>query len=145
MQKKQISKNATGVDTSELARNNDLANLKSDIDKLFIDKLINASSSWTNLKSQVDKLRIKKLEIVVIDLSTLSNVLKTDVVKKAEYNELVKKVNNSNITDASDLAKRQTIAQNSMRLKKIFLMLIMINILLPKNLIHEHQVILQQD
>ena len=136
MQKKQISKNATGVDTSELARNNDLANLKSDIDKLFIDKLINASSSWTNLKSQVDKLRIKKLEIVVIDLSTLSNVLKTDVVKKAEYNELVKKVNNSNITDASDLAKRQTIAQNSMRLKKFFLMLIMINILLPKNLIH---------
>ena len=136
MQKKQISKNATGVDTSELARNNDLANLKSDIDKLFIDKLINASSSWTNLKSQVDKLRIKKLEIVVIDLSTLSNVLKTDVVKKAEYNEFVKKVNNSNITDASDLAKRQTIAQNSMRLKKIFLMLIMINILLPKNLIH---------
>ena len=136
MQKKQISKNATGVDTSELARNNDLANLKSDIDKLFIDKLINASRSWTNLKSQVDKLRIKKLEIVVIDLSTLSNVLKTDVVKKAEYNELVKKVNNSNITDASDLAKRQTIAQNSMRLKKIFLMLIMINILLPKNLIH---------
>ena len=136
MQKKQISKNVTGVDTSELARNNDLANLKSDIDKLFIDKLINASSSWTNLKSQVDKLRIKKLEIVVIDLSTLSNVLKTDVVKKAEYNELVKKVNNSNITDASDLTKRQTIAQNSMRLKKIFLMLIMINILLPKNLIH---------
>ena len=118
MQKKQISKNVTGVDTSELARNNDLANLKSDIDKLFIDKLINASSSWTNLKSQVDKLRIKKLEIVVIDLSTLSNVLKTDVVKKAEYNEFVKKVNNSNITDASDLAKRQTIAQNSMRLKK---------------------------
>ena len=59
MQKKQISKNATGVDTSELARNTDLANLKSDIDKLFIDKLINASSSWTNLKSQVDKLRIK--------------------------------------------------------------------------------------
>ena len=136
MQKKQISKNVTGVDTSELARNNDLANLKSDIDKLFIDKLINASSSWTNLKSQVDKLRIKKLEIVVIDLSTLSNVLKTDVVKKAEYNELVKKVNNSNITDASDLAKRQTIAQNSMRLKKNCLMLIMINILLPKNLIH---------
>ena len=136
MQKKQISKNVTGVDTSELARNNDLANLKSDIDKLFIDKLINASSSWTNLKSQVDKLRIKKLEIVVIDLSTLSNVLKTDVVKKAEYNEFVKKVNNSNITDASDLAKRQTIAQNSMRLKKNCLMLIMINILLPKNLIH---------
>ena len=31
-------KNATGVDTSELAKKTDLVNLKSDIDKLDIDK-----------------------------------------------------------------------------------------------------------
>ena len=32
-------KNATGVDTSKFAKNVDLANLKSDVDKLDIDKL----------------------------------------------------------------------------------------------------------
>ena len=33
-------KNATGVDTSSFAEKTDLANLKSDVDKLDIDKLI---------------------------------------------------------------------------------------------------------
>ena len=32
-------KNATGVDTSNFAKKTDLANLKSDVDKLDIDKL----------------------------------------------------------------------------------------------------------
>ena len=34
-------KNATGVDTSKFAKNFDLANLKSDVDKLDIEKLKN--------------------------------------------------------------------------------------------------------
>ena len=34
-------KNATGVDTSSFAKNVNLANLKSDVDKLNIDKLKN--------------------------------------------------------------------------------------------------------
>ena len=38
---KSDSKNATGVDTSDFAKKTDLANLKSDVDKLDTDKLTN--------------------------------------------------------------------------------------------------------
>ena len=44
-----------GVDTSDFAKESDLANLKSDVDKLDIDKLKNISSNLSNLKSNVDK------------------------------------------------------------------------------------------
>ena len=48
-------KNATGVDTSSFAKQIDLANLKSSVDKLDIDKLKNVPSNLNNLKSKVDK------------------------------------------------------------------------------------------
>ena len=41
-------KNATGVDTSDFAKKTDLANLKSDVDKLDIDKLKSVSSNLSN-------------------------------------------------------------------------------------------------
>ena len=75
----------------EFARKSDLANLKSDVDKLDTDKLKKIPSSLRSLKSKVDELDIGKLKTTPVDLSKLSNVVKTDVVKKTEYNELVKK------------------------------------------------------
>ena len=48
-------KNATGVDTLPFAKKTDLVNLKSDIDKLDIDKLKNVSTDLNNSKSKVDK------------------------------------------------------------------------------------------
>ena len=48
------------------------------------------------LKTEVDKLDIDKLQPVPIDLSRLSNVVKNDVVKKIVYDKLVEKVNNLN-------------------------------------------------
>ena len=59
------------------------------------------------MKSKVDKLEIGKLESTPVDLSKLSNVVKNDVVRKTEYNELVKKVNKINTTDTSDLVKKK--------------------------------------
>ena len=59
------------------------------------------------MKSKVDKLNIRKSETTSVNLSKLSNVVKNDVVKKTEHNELVKKVNNININDTSDLVKKQ--------------------------------------
>ena len=56
-----------------------------------IDKLKNVTSDLNNL-------RIKG--------SRLSDVVKNKVLKKTEYNELVKKVNNINTTDTSDLVKK---------------------------------------
>ena len=55
---------------------------------------MNVTSNLSNLKTKIDKLNIKNLETTPVDLSKLSNVVKNDVVKKVEYNELVKKVNN---------------------------------------------------
>ena len=46
--KKADLKNATGVDTSDFAKKTDLANLKSDVDKLDIDTLKNLPTTLSN-------------------------------------------------------------------------------------------------
>ena len=55
-------KNATGVDTLDIAKKTDLANLIYDVDKLYIDILKNIPSNLSNLKNKVDKLDFDKLE-----------------------------------------------------------------------------------
>ena len=47
--------NAKGVDTWTFAKKTNLSNLKSDVDKLNIDKLKNISSGLSSLKSKLDK------------------------------------------------------------------------------------------
>ena len=69
-------KNGTHVDTSSFALKTNLANLKTEVDKLDIDKLLP----------------------VPVDLSKLSDAVKYDVVKKTVYDELVAKVNNTDIS-----------------------------------------------
>ena len=51
-------------------------------------------SNLANLKTEVDELDIDKLKPVPNDLAKLSNVVKSDVVKKIEYDKSVAKVNN---------------------------------------------------
>ena len=75
----------------------DLSNYatKSDIKSI---SLVDTSSfalktNLANLKTEVDKLDIDKLATVPVDLSKLSNVVKNDVVKKTVYDKLVAKVN----------------------------------------------------
>ena len=94
-------KNVTGADTLDFTKKID--NLISDVDKLDIDKLKNVSSGLSSLKNKVDKLDIGKLEDTPVNLSKLSNVVRNSVVKKTEYDELVRKVNNINTADTSDL------------------------------------------
>ena len=60
------------------------------MDKLDIDESKIVPSGLNSLKSKVDKLDIEKLETAPVDLSKLSNVVQNDVVKKNEYDELVK-------------------------------------------------------
>ena len=64
-------KNISHVDTSSFALKTNLANLKIEVDKLDIDKLV----------------------CFPVDLSKLSDVVKNDVVKKDVYDQLVAKVN----------------------------------------------------
>ena len=66
-------------------------------DDSFAEYNVSSFASKTNvasLKTEVDKLDIDKLKVVPTDLSKLSNVVKNDVVKKTEYNKLVGKVDN---------------------------------------------------
>ena len=76
------AENATGVDTSILAKNFDLASLKSNVDKLNIDKLTNVPTNLSNLKSKVDKLDVDKLVPVPVVLSKVSDVVKMMSLKK---------------------------------------------------------------
>ena len=52
-----------------------------------------------NLKTEVDKLDIDKSAPISVDLSKLSDVVKDDVVKKTVYDTLVAKVNNNDTSD----------------------------------------------
>ena len=51
-------------------------------------------TNLASLKTEVDKLDIDKLATVPVDLSKLSDAVKNDVVKKTVYNKLVAKVDN---------------------------------------------------
>ena len=93
---------ATGVDTSKFAKNVDLAKLKSDVDKLDIDKLGNVPSNLNNLKSKIDKLDVDKLVPVPVDLCKLSDAVKIDVVKKYVYNPKIKNIEDK-IPDITNL------------------------------------------
>ena len=62
-------KNEKGVDTPKFATKVKLVNLKSNVDKLDVDKLVP----------------------VPVDLSKLSDVVKNDAVKKDVYNAKIKK------------------------------------------------------
>ena len=83
------------------------------------------------------KLDVGKLETAAVDLSKLSDVVKIEVVKKTEYSELVRKVNNINTTDTSDLVKNTDHNTKIMQLKRKLLITIMLNTLLLKKLVSE--------
>ena len=59
------------------------------------------SSGLRNLKSKVDISDLDKLVPLLVDLRKLSDVVKNDVIKKTEYDEVDKKVNNIKTTDIS--------------------------------------------
>ena len=74
--------NITHVDTSNFTLKTNVANLKTEVDKLDIDKLRNLPSNLSILKTKVDKLDVDKLVPVPTDLSKLIDVVNDNVVKK---------------------------------------------------------------
>ena len=85
-------KNISYIDTLRFALKSNLGSLKTEVDKLDLDKLKSLPTNLSNLKSKVDKLDIDKLAPVPVDLSKLSNVVKNEVVKKTEYNAKIKNI-----------------------------------------------------
>ena len=95
-------KNATGVAKSKFAKKVHLANLKSDVDKLDIDKLKNLPTNLISLKSKVDKLDVDKLVPIPVDLSKLGDVVKNDLLEKDVYNAKIKSIGDE-IPDITNL------------------------------------------
>ena len=82
------------VDLSNYATKTDLKNVSHvDVSSFAL------KSNLASLKTEVDKLNIDKLVPVPVDLSKLSDVVKNDVVKKTEYNKLVIKVDSIDTTN----------------------------------------------
>ena len=79
-------KNVTHVDTTSFALKTNLVSLKTEVDKLDIDKLVP----------------------IPVNLSKLSDVVKNDVVKKTVYNKLVAKVDNIDTSNFVLKTKYQT-------------------------------------
>ena len=76
------------VDLSNYATKADIKNISHIDTSNFVLK-----TSLSNLKTEVDKLDIDKLVPVPVDLSKISDVVKNDVIKKIDYDKLVTKVN----------------------------------------------------
>ena len=77
------------VDLSNYATKTDIKNI-SHVDT----SSFSLKTNLANLKTETDKLDIDNLAPIPTYLSKLSNVVKTDVVKKYVYDKLVTKVNN---------------------------------------------------
>ena len=86
----------------------DLAGLKSDVDKLYIDKLKNVATNLSKLKSKVDKLAVDKLGPVPVDLSKLSDVVKMMQLKKDIYIDKIKNIEDE-IPDITNLATNDSL------------------------------------
>ena len=69
-------KNISDIDTSRFVLKSNLASVKTEVDKLDIDKLKGLPTSLSNLKSKVDNLDFDKLAPVPADLRKLSKVVR---------------------------------------------------------------------
>ena len=96
-------KNATRLDASSFAKNTDLANIKSDVDKLDYGTLKNVPTNLNNLKSKENKLGVDNSVPVPVDLNKLSEVVKNHVVKKDVFNAKIKNFEDK-IPDTTRLA-----------------------------------------
>ena len=85
-------KNVTHVDVSNFALKTNLA----------------------SLKTEIDELNVKTLKPVPNDLAKLSNIVKTELVKKTEHNKLVSKVNGIDTTNFVSLGNEDQLCGKKM-------------------------------
>ena len=79
-------KDATVVDTSNLAAKGDFVVSKAEVEKLDINKLVNVPTGLNNLKTKVDDLDIGQLKTVSINLKKFDETKKCDGVNKKIHN-----------------------------------------------------------
>ena len=103
------------LDLTNYATKTDLKNIT------HID--VSSFASKTNLaalKTEVDKIDVDKLKATPIDLAKLSNVVKNDVVKKTDYNTKVTSIEvqiagltKNTVDNLADITKLKAIDTNS--------------------------------
>ena len=88
------------VDLSNYATKADIKNISHVGTSSFALK-----TNLANLKNEVDKLDIDKLVTVPVDLSKLSDLVKNDVIKKTDYNAKIADIEGK-IPDVTNLATK---------------------------------------
>ena len=92
------------VDLSNYATKADIKNISHiDIPSFAL------KTNLANLKTEVDKLDIDKLKPLPDDVSKLSNVVTNEVVKKTEFNDKITEIENK-ISDTSNLTEKTPLA-----------------------------------
>ena len=97
------------IDLSNYATKADIKNISNVDTSSFVLK-----TNLANLKTEVDKLDIDKLKPVPTDLSKLSNVLKNDVVKKTEVENKIPDTSNFTTTTALTTIENKILDTNSL-------------------------------
>ena len=107
------------LDSSNYATKNDLKNI------MYVD--VSSFASKTNLaalKSEVDKIDVDKLKTTPTDLAKLTNTVENDLVKKADYNTKVTSIETqiagltkNTVDNLADITKLKAIDTNSFVLK----------------------------
>ena len=79
--------------------------MKSEVDKLGVNKLTNVPLSLNNLKTKVDDWDVGKLKTVPVKLKKLNDIADNEFAKKVIFNTIKTKVNSleNNILDATTL------------------------------------------
>ena len=96
---------------------------------MLILKSFTLKANLANLKTEVDKLDIDKLVPVPTDLSKLSNVVKNDIVKKDVYDTLVAKVNNID-TSGFVLKTKYDTGKSELEIKFLILVVLLKRVLM---------------
>ena len=102
----------------------DLANYATEDDVKNITHVdVSSYATKTNLaalKSEVDKIDVDKLKTVPVDLGKLSNVVKNDAVKKTDYNTKVTSIENQiagvtkiTLDNLADITKLKAVNTNN--------------------------------
>ena len=111
-----------------MLKKDDSASLKSDIDKLEIDK--------REKITKISKLDADKLVPAPIGSKNLSDAVNKEVIKKDLYGKLVNKVNAIQTSDIVIYFKKLNITQRPKIFNRKLLIMIMIIMLIPRNLIN---------
>ena len=107
------------LDSANYATKDDVKNITHIYVSSFASK-----TNLTALKSEVDKIDVDKLKTTPTDLAKLSNLVKNDVVKKSDYNTKVTSIESqiagvtkNTLDNLADLTKLKAVDTSSFVLK----------------------------